>query len=48
MSLDSNEDLKVGFDVSENIDGYDFHFNENLSFNEQSDQETKVSLSRKF
>ena len=48
MSLDGNEDLKTGFDISKNINGFDLNFNANQSFNETSDQAANVSLSRSF
>ena len=48
MSLDGSEDLKTGFDVSKNINGFDLNFNANQSFNETSDQAANVSLSRSF
>ena len=48
MSLDGNEDLKTGFDISKNINGFDLKFNANKSFNETSDQAANVSLSRSF
>ena len=48
MSLDGSEDLKTGFDISKNINGFDLNFNANQSFNETSDREAKVSLSSVF
>ncbi|MDB0045205.1 Ig-like domain-containing protein [Candidatus Pelagibacter sp.] len=48
MSLDGNEDLKTGFDISKNINGFDLKFNANQSFNETFDREAKVSLSSVF
>ena len=48
MSLDRAEDLKAGFDISKNINGFDLSFNANQSFSENSDQQAEVSLSRKF
>ena len=48
MSLDGNEDLKTGFDISKNINGFDLNFNANQSFNETFDREAKVSLSSVF
>ena len=48
MSLDGSEDLKTGFDISKNINGFDLKFNANKSFNETSDQAANVSLSRSF
>ena len=48
MSLDGSEDLKAGFDISKNINGFDLKFNANQAFNETSNQAAKVSLSSKF
>ena len=48
MSLDGSEDLKTGFDISKNINGFDLNFNANQSFNETFDREAKVSLSSVF
>ena len=48
MTLDGSEDLKAGFDISKNIDGFDLNFNAKQAFNENGDQEANVSLSRKF
>jgi trimeric autotransporter adhesin len=48
MSLDGSKDLKTGFDISKNINGFDLNFNANQSFNETSDQAANVSLSRSF
>ena len=48
MSIDGSEDLKAGFDVSKNINGFDLKFNANQAFNETSDQTAEVSLSRSF
>ena len=48
MSVDGSEDLKAGFDISKNINGFDLKFNANQSFNENSDQAANVSLSRSF
>ena len=48
MSVDGAEDLKAGFDISKNINGFDLNFNANQSFNENSDQAANVSLSRSF
>jgi methionine-rich copper-binding protein CopC len=48
MSLDGSEDLKTGFDITKNINGFDLNFNANQSFNETSDQAANVSLSRSF
>jgi surface protein len=48
MSVDGSEDLKAGFDISKNINGFDLKFNANQSLSENSDQAAKVSLSRSF
>jgi surface protein len=48
MSIDGSEDLKAGFDISKNINGFDLKFNANQSLSENSDQAAKVSLSRSF
>ena len=48
MSIDGSEDLKAGFDISKNINGFDLKFNANQAFNENSDQTAKVSLTKKF
>jgi trimeric autotransporter adhesin len=48
MSIDGSEDLKAGFDISKNINGFDLKFNANQAFNETSDQKANVSLSRSF
>ncbi|MDA7545006.1 autotransporter domain-containing protein [Candidatus Pelagibacter sp.] len=48
MSVDGSEDLKAGFDVSKNINGFDLKFNANQSLSENSDQAANVSLSRSF
>ena len=48
MSIDGSEDLKAGFDISKNINGFDLKFNANQSFNVNSDQAANVSLSRSF
>lgn len=48
MSLDGSENLKAGFDISKNINGFDLKFNANQSLSENSDQAAKVSLSRSF
>ena len=48
MTLDGSEDLKAGFDISKNIDGFDLNFNAKQAFNENGDQEANISLSRKF
>jgi uncharacterized protein with beta-barrel porin domain len=43
MSIDGSEDLKAGFDISKNINGFDLKLNANQAFNENSDQAAKVS-----
>jgi methionine-rich copper-binding protein CopC len=48
MSIDGSEDLKAGFDISKNINGFDLKFNANQAFNETSDQTANVSLTKKF
>jgi len=48
MSIDGSEDLKAGFDISKNINGFDLKFNANQSLSKNSDQEANVSLSRNF
>jgi surface protein len=48
MSVDGSEDLKAGFDISKNVNGFDLKFNANQSLSENSDQAAKVSLSRSF
>jgi uncharacterized protein with beta-barrel porin domain len=48
MSVDGSEDLKAGFDISKNINGFDLKFNANQSLSENSDKAANVSLSRSF
>ncbi|MDA8932901.1 autotransporter domain-containing protein [Candidatus Pelagibacter ubique] len=48
MSIDGSKDLKAGFDISKNINGFDLKFNANQSLSENSDQTAEVSLSRSF
>jgi len=48
MSIDGSENLKAGFDISKNINGFDLKFNANQSLSENSDQAANVSLSRSF
>jgi len=48
MSVDGAEDLKAGFDISKNINGFDLKFNANQSLSENSDQAAEISLSRQF
>ena len=48
MSVDGSEDLKAGFDISKNVNGFDIKLNANQSLSENSDQTAKLSLSKKF
>ena len=48
MSVDGSEDLKAGFDITKNVNGFDLNFNANQSLSENSDQAANVSLSRSF
>ena len=48
MTLDGSEDLKAGFDITKNVNGFDLKFNANQSLSENSDQTANVSLSRSF
>ena len=48
ISIDGNEDLKAGFDISKNVNGFDLNFNANQSFNKNSNQAAEILLSRKF
>jgi len=48
MSIDGSEDLKAGFDISKNINGFDLNFNANQSLSENSNRVAEVSMSRKF
>ncbi|MDA8538337.1 Ig-like domain-containing protein [Candidatus Pelagibacter bacterium] len=48
MSVDGSEDLKAGFDITKNINGFDLKFNANQSLSENSDKAANVSLSRSF
>ena len=48
MSIHGAEDLKAGFDISKNVNGFDLKFNANQSLSENSDQTANVSLSRSF
>ena len=48
LSVDGSEDLKAGFDISKNVNGFDLKFNANQSLSENSDQTANVSLSRLF
>ena len=48
MSMDGSEDLKAGFDITKNVNGFDLKFNANQSLGENSDQAAEISLSRQF
>ena len=48
MIVNGSEDLKAGFDISKNINGFDLKFNVNQSLSENPDQTANVSLSRSF
>ena len=48
MSIDGSEDLKAGFDITKNVNGFDLSFNANQSLSKNSDQAANVSLSRSF
>jgi len=48
MTLEGTDDFAAGLNVAKNINGFDLSFNANQSFAENSDQEAKVSLSKKF
>ena len=48
MSIDGAEDLKAGFDITKNVNGFDLKFNANQSLSENSDQAANISLSRSF
>ena len=48
MTIDGSEDLKAGFDISKNVNGFDLKFSTNRSLSENSDQAANVSLSRSF
>ena len=48
MSVDGSKDLKAGFDISKNVNGFDIKFNANRSLSKNSDQAANVSLSRSF
>ena len=48
MSVDGSEDLKAGFDISKNVNGFDIKFNANQSLSENSDHTANISLSRSF
>ena len=48
MSVDGSEDLKAGFDITKNVNGFDLKFDANQSLSENSDQRANISLSRSF
>lgn len=48
MSIDGSEDLKAGFDISKNINGFDMKFNANQSLGDNSEKAAEVSISRSF
>ena len=48
MTINGSEDLKAGFDISKNVNGFDLKFNANQSLSKNSDQTANVSLSRSF
>jgi surface protein len=48
MTIDGSEDLKAGFDITKNVNGFDLKFNANQSLSENSDQAANISLSRSF
>ena len=48
MSVDGSEDLKAGFDISKNINGFDMKFNANQSLGDNSEKAAEVSISRSF
>ena len=48
MTIDGSEDLKAGFDISKNVNGFDLKFNANQSLSENSDRAAEISLSRQF
>jgi hypothetical protein len=47
MTLDGSENLKAGFDITKNVNGFDLSFNADQSLSKR-DQQAKVSLSKKF
>ena len=47
-AMNLSEDLKVGFDISKNINGFDLKFNVNQSLSENPYQTANVSLARSF
>jgi len=48
MSVNGSEDLKAGFDITKNVNGFDLKFNANQSLSENSHLTANVSLSRLF
>ena len=44
MSIDGSEDLKAGFDISKNINGFDLKFNANQSLGDNSEKAAEVSI----
>ena len=48
MSVDGSENLKAGFDITKNVNGFDINFNAKQAFNEKADKTANVALSRKF
>ena len=48
MSVDGSEDLKAGFNISKNINGFDMKFNANQSLGDNSEKAAEVSISRSF
>src|SRR5210317_1688767 len=44
MSVNGSEDLKAGFDISKNLNGFDMKFNANQSLSKNSNQTANVSL----
>ena len=48
MNIDGSEDLKAGFNISKNINGFDLKFNANQAFYENSDHAVEISLSGQF
>ena len=48
MTLEGTDDFTAGLNVAKNINGFDLSFNASQSFAENSAQEAKVSLSKKF
>ena len=48
MNIDGSEDLKAGFNISKNVNGFDLKFNANQAFYENSDHAVEISLSGQF